>query len=157
MPTTTSAAGRRQARRRLEGRAEALRGRATELEVPRGGWLRAIRESLGMSSGDLAVRMGVAQSTVIRLEASERAQTAQLSSLRSAAEALGCDLVYAVVPRRPLEETVLEQAHRRATKFLAPVQHTMLLEDQAPEQSVAASLLSDAVAEWVDRPGLWNG
>jgi predicted DNA-binding mobile mystery protein A len=156
MPTTTSAAGRRQARRRLEERAELLRNHAANFTVPRGGWLRAIREALGMSSNDLAARLGVAQSTVVRLEASELADTAQLNSLRSAANALGCDLAYALVPRRPLEETVQEQARKQAAKFLAPVQHTMLLEDQSPKRSVAESLLADAVADWVDRPGLWN-
>lgn len=156
VPRPTSAVGRRQARRRLEKRAELLRDQVTHLTVPRGGWLRTLREALGMSSSDLAARMGVAQSTVVRLEANERAGTAQLDSLRSAAEALGCDLVYALVPRRPLEDTVREQARKQATKFLDPVQHTMLLEDQTPERSVAQSLLDDAVAEWVDRPGLWN-
>jgi predicted DNA-binding mobile mystery protein A len=156
MPTTTSAAGRRQARRRLEERAELLRNDAANFAVPRGGWLRAIREALGMSSNDLAARLGMAQSTVVRLEASELADTAQLNSLRSAANALGCDLVYALVPRRPLEETVHEQARKRAAKFLAPVEHTMLLEDQTPKRSVAETLMADAVADWVDRPGLWN-
>jgi predicted DNA-binding mobile mystery protein A len=156
VPTTTSALGRRQARRRLEERAELLRDRVTDFTVPRGGWLRAIREALGMSSKDLAARMGVAESTVVRLEVSELAQTAQLSSLRRAAEALGCDLVYAVVPRRPLEETVQEQARKQAAKFLAPVQHTMLLEDQTPTRSAVESLLAEAVVDWVDRPGLWN-
>jgi predicted DNA-binding mobile mystery protein A len=156
MPRTTSAADRRQARRRLDERAELLRDRATQFTVPRSGWLRAIREALGMSSKDLAARMGVAESTVARLEVSERAETAQLSSLRRAAEALGCDLVYALVPRRPLEDTVQEQARKQAVRFLAPVQHTMLLEDQTPKRSVADSLLADAAADWVDRPRLWN-
>ena len=156
MPRTTSAAARRQARRRLDERAEGLRNDATYFLVPRSGWLRAIREALAMSSNDLAARMGVAESTVVRLEASELADTAQLGSLRRAADALGCDLVYAVVPRRSLEQTVQEQARKQAAKFLAPVQHTMLLEDQTPTRSVAESLLADAAAGWVDRPGLWS-
>ena len=156
MPRTTSAASRRQARRSLDERAELLRDEATHFAVPRSGWLRAIREALGMSSNDLAARMGVAESTVVRLEVSELADTAQLSSLRRAAEALDCDLVYALVPRRPLEERVQEQAGKQAVKFLDPVQHTMLLEDQTPKRSVAERLLADAAADWVDRPGLWS-
>jgi predicted DNA-binding mobile mystery protein A len=156
MPRTISASGRRQARRRLDERSELLRDHAPEFTAPRSGWLRAVREALGMSAKDLAARMGVVESTVVRLEASERAQTAQLGSLRRAAEALGCDLVYALVPRRPLVETVQEQARRQAVKSLASVQHTMLLEDQVPQRSVIENLLTEAVGEWVDRPGLWN-
>jgi predicted DNA-binding mobile mystery protein A len=109
-----------------------------------------------MSSKDLAARIGVAESTVLRLEVSEQAETAQLSSLRRAADALGCDLVYALVPRLPLEHVVQEQARKQAMSFLAPVQHTMLLEGQTPKRSDTETLLADAVADWVDRPGLWN-
>jgi len=109
-----------------------------------------------MSSTDLAARMGVTESTVLRLEASERADAAQLSSLRRAAAALDCDLVYALVPRQPLEDAVQTQARKRAVDFLTPVRHTMLLEDQSPKQSTFDGLVADSVAEWVDKPGLWN-
>lgn len=118
--------------------------------------MTAIREALGMSARDLAGRMGVADSTVVRLEASERAGTVQLNSLRRAADALGCDLVYALVPRRPLDEIVQEQARRQAVKVLASVHHTMLLEDQVPADSAMRDLLDDTITEQVDRPGLWR-
>ena len=42
--------------------------------------------------------MGVTQPTVQRLELSEAEGAIQLKSLRRAAEALDCDLVYALVP-----------------------------------------------------------
>src|SRR5215217_7999866 len=67
---------------------------------PHGGWVRAIRDALGMSAADLAERMGVTQSTVARLESSERDGRIQLDTLQRAADALDCDLVYALVPRR---------------------------------------------------------
>jgi predicted DNA-binding mobile mystery protein A len=144
------------ARRRLGERTGALKDAVARFTVPHSGWVRAVREALGMSAGDLAARLGVAESTVLRLEASERAQTAQLSSLRRAADALDCDLVYALVPRRPLEETVQAQARRQAARSFDPVRHTMMLEDQTPKESVVEALLADAAARWVDRPGLWN-
>lgn len=109
-----------------------------------------------MSRTDLARRMGVAPSSVARLEASERAGTVQLDTLRRAAAELDCELVYALVPRQSLEGTVFEQAKKRATAHLATVEHTMLLEDQLPRASVLSEMLSDAIAEAIDRPRLWH-
>jgi DNA-binding XRE family transcriptional regulator len=40
-------------------------------EVPKGGWVKTIRTALGMSSDVLGRRLGISQSAVIQLEASE--------------------------------------------------------------------------------------
>jgi len=157
MSTSSNAIGRRRARTHLDERGNELRQMVPEFSPPYGGWVGAIREALAMPRKDLAARMRVAESTVARLEASERAGTVQLDTLRRAADALGCDLVYALVPRHRLEDMVQVQARAQAAKVLAVVQHTMLLEDQLPPQSALQRMLDDAAAEQVDRPGLWNG
>ena len=157
MARTVNAAGRRQARRRLDERTGILRDQVRDFAVPNSGWIRALREALGMSSKDLAARMGVTESTVVRMEANERADSVQLSTLRRAADALGCDLVYALVPRKPLEARVQEQARKQAATFLSPVQHTMLLEAQQTNTAALDALLAEHAAAWVDRPGLWHG
>lgn len=54
-----------------------------------------------------------------------------MGKLREAAEALDCELVYALVPRRPLEETVRQRASQIAEKKLSRLNHTMRLEAQA--------------------------
>ena len=81
-------------RRRLD---ERLAGFPSPLELtpPRAGWVRAVREALGMSLADLAGRMGVTPQTVHGLERSEQQGKAQLDSLRRAAVAMDCTLVYA--------------------------------------------------------------
>ncbi len=109
-----------------------------------------------MSAKDVASRLGVTESTVVRIEANERVDSVQLGTLRRAADALGCDLVYALVPRQSIEASVQAQARKRATRALAPVQHTMLLEAQQTKTSVVEALLADEASTWVDRPGLWN-
>ena len=58
-----------------------------------------------MTTRELAARMHVSQPAVTQLERSEITGRAQLGSLRKAAAALDCDLVYALVPRTPLEES----------------------------------------------------
>ncbi|EGF93121.1 helix-turn-helix family protein [Asticcacaulis biprosthecium C19] len=98
---------------------------------PPKGWVRAIRDALGLTNKQLSARLGKAHSTLVRLESSEMADTISLSTLRAAAEAMDCTLVYALVPNKPLEQTVRERAGALADQQLARVHHTMGLEDQA--------------------------
>src|SRR5258708_29177418 len=77
---------------------------------PARGWVHAIREALGMSAAALAARMGTTAGAVTRLEQSEAADRIRLDTLRRAADALECDLVYLLVPRRPLTAVVRDRA-----------------------------------------------
>ena len=60
--------------------------------------LKEKRTALGMSTTQLAHRLGVAQSTVVRLEQSEERGTISLESLQRVAGALGCSLTYDLKP-----------------------------------------------------------
>ena len=98
---------------------------------PPSGWIKAIREGLGMTATHLAGRLGVATSTVTRLETSEADDTISLGTLRRAAEALGCEVHYALVPKQSLEDTLNARALAMALRQMAPISHTMALEAQA--------------------------
>lgn len=156
MPRGPSAQSRRAARRALDRRFEELGGLAPHAAVPRGGWVQAVREALGMSAADLARRMGTAQTTVLRLEAAEREARVQLDTLRRAADALDCDLVYALVPRQSLEAAVTNRARLKAGSLVSRVGHSMLLEDQQVLPAAARAQLDEQAAMLVDRPGLWG-
>lgn len=101
-----------------------------DLKTPSCGWIREIRSVLGMSAAQLATRMGVRQSTVAKMERTEQEETISLQSLRRAAEAMDCMLVYAFVPRQTLEETLITQARQCARRMVARVEHTLVLEAQ---------------------------
>jgi predicted DNA-binding mobile mystery protein A len=116
----------RQLDRRLHDTA-ALRSRLTP---PPKGWTRAIRESLGMTAAQLGRRMGVSQSTVTEFEMSEVKGSIRLGTLRRAAEAMNCTLVYAIVPKQPLQKIVQDRAYQVAAELVKPTEHTMRLEDQ---------------------------
>jgi predicted DNA-binding mobile mystery protein A len=118
------------ARVHLDERLKAF-GPKSGFAQPVRGWIKAIREALGMSSAQLAKRLGIKQPSVIALEQSEAAGTIELATLRRVAEALDCKLIYALVPNRPLEATVRERARAVARRRLAPIEHSMLLEHQA--------------------------
>ena len=112
------------------------------------GWIRAIREALGMTAEQLANRLGVKQPTLHELEQSEVKGSIELATLRRVAAALDCTLVYALVPRHSLEEMVRAFSRRR----LAPVEHSMLLEDQ----QVRARRRRSAWTKCFARPGRAN-
>lgn len=111
---------------------------ASSQSRPPRGWVRAIRDALGMTSRQLAARMGLSQSTITALEKGEAADTVTLKTLREAAAALDCQLVYALVPRTTLDQMVRERANAIAKMNLARVHHTMRLENQALRDSELA-------------------
>lgn len=142
------------ARRHLDRRLAALRG--ADVERPPRGWIRALRDALGMSSTELAARIGVTQSRVPAMEQAEVSGSIRLDTLERAARALDCRLVYALVPNSPLEDTVQAQARHRAERHLADVAHSMRLEDQAVTGTFAAEQIDELAARFVDRRGLWS-
>lgn len=109
-----------------------------------------------MSSTELAVRIGVSQQAVPSLERSELDDTIKLETLRRTADALGCDLVYALVPRTSLTDVVRTQARRKAARLLGPVAHHSRLEEQSVNDDDAAAQLDELAARFIDRRGLWT-
>jgi predicted DNA-binding mobile mystery protein A len=106
-------------------------GPVSRYTPPVKGWIRAVREALGMTAEQLGRRLGVKQPSVIQMEQSEAKGSIELATLRRAADALDCALVYAFVPKKSLEETVRLRARNFIRRRLAPVEHSMLLEDQS--------------------------
>jgi predicted DNA-binding mobile mystery protein A len=125
---------------------------------PAKGWLRAIRDALGMTSAQLARRLGVSQPRIVELEQSEVSGKVTLNTLQRAAEALGCRLVYVLVPEKPLAETVRDRAELLAQRQQADVEHTMRLEDQAvSSKSASLELRQRLIEELLRRPArLWD-
>lgn len=125
---------------------------------PPRGWVRAIRDALNMTTRQLAARMNLSQSTIAALEKGEVNETVSLATLKQAAEALDCRLVYALVPNTSLEETMRRRARLVADKQLARGNHTMRLENQALVADDLASeherLVDDLVRN--DSRRLWD-
>lgn len=146
-----------QARRQLDRRLRHWRALPPEAAArPHAGWVRAIREALGMSSEDLARRMNVSAVAVIKLEDRERRAAATLGALERAADALDCDVVYALVPRRPLTEQVQRRAEAVARAELAPTLTSMHLEEQGLEAEQVQEVIADRVVELMNDRRLWR-
>lgn len=105
---------------------QAIRG----LPRPHLGWARAIREGLGMTAAALAKRLGITQAGVAKLEKAEMEDRITLASLRKLADALNCEVHYALVPREPIEAMIKHRAYDLARERLATVSHSMAIEGQ---------------------------
>jgi predicted DNA-binding mobile mystery protein A len=120
-----------------------------DIQPPVKGWLRSIREALGMSGKQLGERMGVSQPRVVQIEKDELSGAVTLKTMRQAAEAMDCLFVYAVVPRSSLDETIRSQARRVAEKRLSRTSHTMLLEDQVVSNDERQKMLDAKVEDMI--------
>ena len=100
------------------------------LRPPKLGWVKEIRESLGMSMQDLAIRLGTIKQRIEKIEKDEVAAKTTLETMKKVAEALDCDFVYFLVPKTSLEQTLKTQAYRSAQKIIKQVETTMELEKQ---------------------------
>jgi predicted DNA-binding mobile mystery protein A len=128
----------------LDRKLTAVRGAATPFRnAVAGGWIRALRQALGLSAAGLGRRMKLAQQSVVQLEANEKNGTITLASLRRAAEALDAELIYAVVPRKNLRDTIFERAKEIAKQRVAPVAQSMQLE----AQGISETELSERILE----------
>jgi predicted DNA-binding mobile mystery protein A len=111
-----------------------------------------------MTSSQLAERLGVVQSRVPALEQAEARKTVTLASLEKAAHAMDCRLVYALVPRKPLEELVEDRARLKAKKRLASTSHSMALEAQSVAEADEQEQLKRLTRQLLEKAGsdLWE-
>ena len=110
---------------------------------PPKGWIRALREATGVPLRQLATRLHRQISSIASLEQTEAEYRISLGNLRDMADALDCQLVYALVPKSGTVQELAEQRLRekisgneqrvreRVSKNVRAVEHSMALEDQA--------------------------
>ncbi len=150
------AADRAIARKNLDRRLTSIKA-ADSFARPPKGWVRAIRESLGMTTKQLGKRIGVTQSRAFEVEKAEVSGRITLESLERAAHALDCRLVYALVPRESLDSIVEDRALVLAKEKLGLTSHSMVLEDQRVDEADEKRQLKEYARRLIEKPGsgLW--
>ncbi len=140
----------------LDRRLTDLRQVSPSLQAPGKGWIAAVRTALGMSQAHLAERMGLSRQAISQLEQREVEGSITLNALRQAAEALGGNVAYAVVPNEPIRKTLQERANRIARQMMTSVRHSMRLEDQETDSDTEARI-KEIEQELLSSPGaLWS-
>jgi predicted DNA-binding mobile mystery protein A len=119
------------------------------VQRPPKGWLRAIREALGMPGKHFARRLGVSPPRINRLEKNEINDSATLKTMRQAAEALDCVFVYGIIPKESLTSSIRKRAESLAGKRLSRVSHSMLLEHQQLSEDEQRQVFEREVEELI--------
>lgn len=119
----------------IERRFAKLRRVVAESQV-RPGWIEFLRRALGMSLRDIARHTGLSLATIAKMEKREQEGAITIASLRKIAEAVDCDVIYALVPRRPVEEILRDRARAKARSLIQAADVHMSLEDQQVSRSL---------------------
>ena len=127
-------------------------------KTPPFGWIRSVREALGMSGRQLAERLGVSKQSVSRLEQDEIVGSITIKTMRNVAEKLDCIFVYGFVPNTSLEDTVRMRAEKISRERIDRVDQTMSLEKQRIRDENLESLISEDVERMMDEMprSLWD-
>lgn len=121
--------------------------------MPSQGWVKSIREALGISTAQLGKKVGIDQSRISRIENAEVTGEVKLSTLMKIAKSMDMQLVYAFVPKHSLEDMVQQQARQIASKRMKRLNNTMRLEEQELSNEQKHKALEDMVKKiMIDEP-----
>jgi predicted DNA-binding mobile mystery protein A len=125
---------------------------------PQGGWIQAIREALGMTLDAFGSRLGISRQTAHQLEQAEAEDSITLKRLRTAAEALDCELIVLLRPKQPLEDALRNRARAVARQLVTRTGHSMAMEEQAVSRDRLEEMIEEASTDLIDKhdPRLWR-
>lgn len=119
--------------------------------VPKNGWIKAVREALGMTTAQLGERMKIAASNITILENREINKTTTLETMERAATAMGCKFVYTLIPNTSLEEVVRIQSKKSAKDLIQEIHHHMKLEKQKVNSDVEKEQINELAEEILNK------
>jgi len=127
-------------------------------KIPPYGWIRSVREALGMSGRQLAERLGVSKQSISRLEQDEIVGSITIKTMRNVAERLDCIFVYGLIPKTSLEDTVRNRAEKVSRERMSRVNQTMALERQKIRDENLESLILEDIERIMDEMprNLWD-
>lgn len=141
--------------RQVSAKLEALRG-FKRYAAGVASWTQYIRKALGMTVPQLADRAGLATPTIYKVEKSEKSDQLTLQTLKTVAEALECEFVYAFVPKEPIEDMIERQAKKRAKTVIKQANLQMEYEDQAVSAKETNAQFEELVEKLKGSKTLWD-
>ena len=129
-----------------------------DFSMPPNGWLRMVRNALGMTGEQLANRLGVTKARISKAEQDELTGRVTLKSMQNMASAMNCRFVYAVVPENEIEEIIKKRAFDKAREQIKSASTQMALEAQALNDKQLAFAVDELASEIIEKmpSDLWN-
>ncbi|OGT43624.1 MAG: transcriptional regulator [Gammaproteobacteria bacterium RIFCSPHIGHO2_12_FULL_40_19] len=121
------------------------------MNMPLEGWVRSVRKGLGMTITQLAKRLGVNASRVVKIEMSEPEGAVTLRTMQGVAEQLGCVFAYQFLPKTSLEELVRQRAIAIASTSMQRTAHSMDLESQSVEKKWSNEQMKEMSDELLEK------
>lgn len=124
----------------------------SQLPMPKQGWVKYIRNALGMTTEQLAKRLGVNRRRVVMIEHAEVQEATTLKTLNQVAKTMNCRFVYAIVPETSISEILAKQARKFVLKHLKNVSHHMDLESQSvKDEKAIEAQIEDLVQQFLSK------
>ena len=118
-----------------------------KVAMPPTGWIKAIRNAIGMSMLQLGKKLSITKQSVQDIERREKDGSITIKALREAAKALDMQLIYGFVPTDgSLEQLIERKATQLATQIVQRTSHTMKLEDQENSKQRIEKAIEERVA-----------
>ena len=128
------------------------------MNIPLEGWVRSVRKALGMTIKQLAKRLAVNVSRVVKIEMSEPEGAVTLRTMQEVAEQLGCIFTYQFLPKTSLEGLVKQRAMSIAGASVQRTAHSMGLESQSVEKKWSNEQMIEMTDELLQKSwrNLWE-
>jgi predicted DNA-binding mobile mystery protein A len=116
----------------LDRQVPAMQQARNDVVMPARGWLRAVREAFGITQKNAGTKMGMRQQAYRLVEEREMRGAVTIDTLRRAADALDCELVYFLLPKHGAASTFsdLATSHDPSHENQRATDHSMMLEGQ---------------------------
>jgi len=102
-----------------------------DTKIPPEGWLASVRKAMGMSGPQLAKRLKLTKAAIYQAERNELEGAISIKQLQKLARSMNSQLVYAIIPDKPVNEIVFDQAKMKAETLVQQASIHMGLEKQS--------------------------
>ena len=127
--------------------------------IPPIGWIKAIRNGIGMSMEQLGKKLSITKQGVMDIEKREKEGAITIKSMQEIAKAIDMQFVYGFVPDAgSLDQMIEMRSLEMATKIVQRTSNTMKLEDQENSKERIEKAIKERAAEIINKTPkiLWD-
>ena len=127
--------------------------------IPPIGWIKALRNGIGMSMEQLGKKLSITKQGVMDIEKREKEGAITIKSMKEIAKAMDMQFVYGFVPNAgSLEQMIESRALEIATKIVERTSTTMKLEDQTNSRKRIENAIKERATEIINKTPkiLWD-